>query len=119
MLDAEEYRARVKAHLPGGAFLRLDRGEALFVSDAPRFGVFDVEIEGFATETKGELTFITPLYSDAPDGIRPIMTALIKADGDKRERLIRQNLAVCMRKKDAQGRAFLEKLLKEEDEHEA
>ena len=35
---AQMLRTAAAAALPGGAFLRRDRGDALFVTDAPRFG---------------------------------------------------------------------------------
>lgn len=45
-------RERVRAALPVRAFLRRDRGSALYVTDAPRHG-FTGEIAGLRAETQG------------------------------------------------------------------
>ncbi len=42
-------RARVRAVIPESAFLRRDRGNALYVTDAPRYG-FAGAVPGFRTE---------------------------------------------------------------------
>ena len=54
-------RETVKAALPTGAFLRRDRGDALFITDAPRRGVNpDWASLGFACGTRDGLAFLTP-----------------------------------------------------------
>ena len=45
-------RERVRAALPARAFLRRDRGDALYITDAPRHG-FAGEIAGLRAETEG------------------------------------------------------------------
>lgn len=47
-------RARARAALPARAFLRRDRGEALFVTDAPRHG-WTGEVPGFCMTESGGL----------------------------------------------------------------
>lgn len=47
--------------LPPGAFLRRDRGEALFVTDAPRRGVVpDLRAIDFLSDEAGGLLYLTP-----------------------------------------------------------
>lgn len=55
----ERMRAAVRAALPEGAFLKLDRGEALFVTDAPRRGG-GRDWPGFECEMRNGLAFLTP-----------------------------------------------------------
>ena len=119
MYDTEKHIAFLRARLPEKAFLRFDRGKALFVSDAPRFDGEIAGIEGYECEISNGLMHITPRFGDVPEAIRPLMPEIIKADKLKREKLIRQNLALRMRLHDAEGRAYLEILLKEENENDA
>ena len=53
-------RAMARAALPPRAFLRRDRGEALFVTNAPAFDPALREIPGFTTERKGGLMYLLP-----------------------------------------------------------
>lgn len=62
---AEQLREAARAALPEGAFLRRDRGEALFVSDAPRLRppadwLPALEPAGFLCEVRGGLLYLTP-----------------------------------------------------------
>jgi hypothetical protein len=47
-------RTRVESALPAGAFLRRDRGDALYVTDAPRLG-FAGDVKGLRAEAAGGL----------------------------------------------------------------
>ena len=55
----ERMRAALRAALPAGAFLKLDRGDALFVTDAPRRGDCR-DWAGFECEVRKWLAFLTP-----------------------------------------------------------
>ena len=72
----ERMRAALRAALPEGAFLKLDRGDALFVTDAPRRGEcpdwagFECEItNGLARLTPGKawLLALEAEYPEPPD----------------------------------------------------
>jgi hypothetical protein len=52
-------RDRVAAELPAGAFLRRDRGDALYITDAPRLGWAGV-IPGFDVAVRGGIARIIP-----------------------------------------------------------
>lgn len=52
-------RAYVAARLPDGAFLRRDRGDAMYVTNAPAKG-WRGDIPGFTVETEGALAHISP-----------------------------------------------------------
>ena len=120
MYCVSERIAKLKELLPEKAFLRFDRGEALFISDAPRFpGSYPQKISGYEVVVRSGLMRLTPTYEDVPESVRGLMTEFIKANGTQRERIIRQNLAVSLRLHDAPGTAFLNELLKEVTEDEA
>lgn len=55
-----DMRAMAAAHLPEGAFLRRDRGSALYVTNAPAKG-WSGEIPGFSVEITGAIAHIAPL----------------------------------------------------------
>lgn len=58
---AARLRQAAVSMLPVGAFLRRDRGAALFITDAPRRGVMpDWAKAGFLCESRGGLAFLTP-----------------------------------------------------------
>ena len=67
-------RERARAALPERAFLRRDRGSALFVSNAPAFGRMG-PVKGFRAETSGGLTrlYVEPALLEecgyAPDAL--------------------------------------------------
>lgn len=58
--EAEEMRRILRAVLPERAFLRRDRGDALFVSNAPALGFEGMTLEGFELRIEGELVYILP-----------------------------------------------------------
>lgn len=55
-----DMRRRLRAALPERAFLRRDRGEALFISNAPAMGFQGSAIEGFELRIEGKLMRILP-----------------------------------------------------------
>ena len=55
-----QLRAAARAALPPRAFLRRDRGEALFVTNAPAFDPALREIPGFTAERRGGLMYLLP-----------------------------------------------------------
>ena len=55
-----QMRASARAALPPRAFLRRDRGEMLFVTNAPAFDPALREIPGFIAERRGGLLFLLP-----------------------------------------------------------
>lgn len=55
-----ELRDYVRSALPQGAFLRRDRGDALYITDAPRLG-WTGPLSGFSVEIRGPLARISPL----------------------------------------------------------
>lgn len=64
-MNSRALRNAARVALPEGAFLRRDRGEALFVTDAPRIAASvpwqDALAEaGFLIEERGGLAFLTP-----------------------------------------------------------
>ena len=75
---AAELRRAAQSLLPEGAFLRRDRGEALYVTDAPRKGgLTDAASKGFICREANGMAHLTPaapwlhrleaLYPDPPD----------------------------------------------------
>ena len=106
--------------MPENSFLRVDRGEALFASDAPKRGFEIGDLPGFSVRIENGIAHITPLYENAPCSVRPFLTEYLKAQGEKRDRLLRQSLALSMRKGDMEAGAYLKTLLeKETDGNEA
>ena len=73
----QRMRAEIQAVLPPKAFLRRDRGEGLFITNAPVFAPDLNEIPGFIVEQDGKMMRILPDegwiahleedYSEAPD----------------------------------------------------
>ncbi len=64
-MDSQKLRQAARAALPEGAFLRRDRGDALFVTDAPRLDAGPSWQEalaraGFLVEERDALARITP-----------------------------------------------------------
>ena len=55
-----QLRAAARAALPPRAFLRRDRGDALFVTNAPAFEPALREIPGFTVERRGGLLYLLP-----------------------------------------------------------
>lgn len=55
-----EMRGQLRALLPERAFLRRDRGEALFISNAPAFAPDITDIPGFIAKKEGMLLHLLP-----------------------------------------------------------
>lgn len=118
------YKEGIEALLTDtGAFLRISRTDGLFVSDLPRK---KADIDGFikslnnAFEVKTDhgLLYLTPVFPEFSHQFQSILVSILKENGDKREKLIRNALAVAMRKKNLNEIDFLENILKEESENE-
>ena len=71
--------------LPGEAFLRRDRGEALYVTNAPRFGWNDPG-DSFAMEIRSGLAYLTPL---------PFLMERADADPDELAQTLTQFRGSC------------------------
>lgn len=126
MTDMREY---VASCLPEGAFLRRDRGGAMYVTNAPAKG-WRGDIPGFVVETDGALAHITPdadtmrkcgyegdalarelgRFRGASEEALRIFAACMKCaeapDGaayEKCDRLVRQAAAVALRKGGGEG----------------
>lgn len=126
---ASQVRGAARALLPEGAFLRRDRGEALFVTDAPRFGgSVDWAGAGFLCRA-GHLARLTPgpewlyrLEGSCPEPPDALSTSFQRFSGDidvealslfaegmkaldggtwdaKYDRRLRQRAAVCLRER--------------------
>ncbi len=117
MTRLDEYRQDLRSKLPHGSFLRLDRGEALFVSDAPRLGIeIDPEsLSGYQVKIEDKLMYITPSFIEAPEKLREMLIHCLKSEGIQKERLLRMNLAKALREKDQVCTDFLQAILDEEE----
>lgn len=72
-------RARVVGAIPKGAFLRRDRGDAMYVTNAPVFGGMG-DVPGFHAETRGSLMYLyirpetIEEFDHAPDALANELT---------------------------------------------
>lgn len=101
---------------PLGAFVRIDRGGALFVSDAPRRGAEipnALEAE-FEARISGGLMYLTPRLARVPERLRGVFLCAMKADGAEREVLLRKAFAESMRLHCAEEIAFFTKIWEDE-----
>lgn len=115
MKTLEDYREEIKARLPENAFLKVDRGSALFVSDAPtRRTDCDIRIEGWKCRPDKGLLYITPALHEVPEAIRDVYIHTLKRGKAENQKEIRQRLACCMRSKQKEETAFLNDLLERE-----
>lgn len=120
MLDDERkylYGIAEKALLnASGAFLRIDRGDALFISDAPRRGAenFDALDTDFECRVRDGLLRLTPRFPHVPESLRPFYLNLMKSGGAEREFRLRKALAENMRLHKALEIEFLTKIWEEE-----
>lgn len=115
-LTPEPYREKALSILKDtGAFLRISRGEGLFVTDAPRRekardAVIQLN-EKYKTHTENGLMYLTPLYFTDDEEMEKAYTGILKADEQLKEKLIRTGLSVAMRKKDMKKIRVYEDLL--------
>ena len=91
-----ELRARASAAIGDGVMLKLDRGEALFLTLSP------ICPEGFRQETRGALYALSPITPYPPETER-IWIALLKQTARRDSRFpsliraARSRMAVCLR----------------------
>ncbi len=115
LLDAEYARlkdAALAALRPCGAFVRADRGRALFISDAPRRRATAIpSLEAlFTLHCEGGLLFLSPRLPDVPEALRGLYLRLLKAAPEARDRALREALAECLRLRRAEDARFLERI---------
>ena len=91
----------------------MDRGQALFVTDAPRRGEFDVSFlqEHFEIRSENNLAYLTPRLDFVPLRLRKVYLKILKSDPDEQNVLIRQALAESMRLKADDEIQFMNELL--------
>ncbi len=103
----------------GNAFVKIDRGSALLVSDAPARGLYTetakaaLSADYLQEESRG-LVYLTPRLKNVPERLRRVYIDILKSENEKRERLIRQALAECLRLKNADEAAFMQEMLLKE-----
>jgi len=121
MPTLEEYRSIAQSALSSsGAFVRIDRRDALFVSDVlKRPGGLSDEAKAsleahFSISERLGLICLTPKFETVPVSLRGLALEILKSDKEKAEKAIRTSLAVCMRKKQTEETRYLENLLKGE-----
>lgn len=85
-------REELRTALPPCAFLRRDRGEHLFVSNAPAFAKELPALSGFIAELRGSLLAILPdgswareleMHGDAPDQLSASLMRFQGMDADR------------------------------------
>lgn len=119
MLDEEInrlYRLARDELQSSGAFLRTDRGECLFVSDAPRRGYAafaPLEAEFECRVTNG-LLYLAPRLTGVPQSLRAVYLSLLKTNGAAREAILRKTLAKSMRLHNTEEIEYLNKIWEDE-----
>ncbi len=114
MRTLDEYAAEIRPHLPESAFLRTDRGKALFVTDAPaRQKDFELRLDGYEISAKGGLMHISPALNELKCEARALYIKYLKARGYEKEKALRQCLALCLRAKSTSEAKYLETQLSE------
>ena len=118
MLSTDEYRLMASAYLSGlKTFIKIDRSDALFVSDAPRRSenfedcYLPTLMQRFLCTIKNDLLYLTPKFENVPPSLTGVCIRILKLEGYEREKEIRTNLAVSMRNKNTAEINFLTKLL--------
>lgn len=123
--SADEYREIAQDAIAGtGAFLRLSRTDELFVTDLPRrlpgfSKVCEVLGDTFEIRTENDLMFLSPALSGFETEFRKLLVCILKAEGEKREKLVRNALAVALRLKRPEEAEILNKILEEDMQYEA
>ena len=86
-------RSRIRPCLPNGAFLRRDRGDALFISNAPVLGSCPETIPGFILETRGNMLCLLPdeswsltLERSRPEPPDALSQSLVRFRGEMMDR---------------------------------
>ncbi|MBQ3080354.1 MAG: hypothetical protein IJC48_10215 [Clostridia bacterium] len=114
MHTLNDYRALALSLIKDeSAFLRIDRSDALFVTDAPRRNpsrfqsVLPLLEEHFIVSTENGLSRLTPKFSSAPAALRDACLIILKGDPDTKKREIRTRLAIAMRQRNQEEIDFL------------
>lgn len=98
-----------------GAFLRISRGEGLFVTDAPRRDGAETALEilknTYDAFIADGLMYLTPKYGFLSPETEKTYTRILKANMPEKEKIIRTSLAAAMRKKNAEDTAIYKILL--------
>lgn len=119
MKTAEEYKKELLPLLPENAFLKKDRGEALFVSDAPRRQKnFALNSNAFDTAEKGGLLYITPRFAQYPADLRPLLLLCVKNGIGSEQKEIRNELALRLRKRSTDAVGFLKSMIRKTEDME-
>lgn len=114
IFSLDDYKKVAGEALHGtGSFLRISRDEGLFVTDAKRrnadMNCLKEKLATFKITEKNGLVYLTPDYGFS-DETNELLTLIIKSSGEKREKLIRQNLAQAMRLKKQEQISILKAL---------
>ena len=104
-LTPDAYKAEASEILKStNAFVRVSRGEGLFVTDAPRREkneeAVNLLLRKYKARIDGGLLYFTPVYGFGDEEMERKYTEILKSDGAQKEKLIRTGLSVAMRKKD-------------------
>ena len=111
MYTLKECSDLLRRLVPREAFIRLDRGKALFVSDWPlRCPGFALEEKEFSVEICGGLARITPRFTGAPEALKSDLLQIYKSP-ELTDKRLRQRLALALRLGRTDESAYLNKLL--------
>ena len=93
--------------------MKVDRGDALFVTDAPRRGGLDAStLEAFfEIRTANALAYLTPRFDSVPPRLKNAYLQILKSERSIRDVLIRKTLAESMRLHAREEIHFMNKLL--------
>lgn len=111
MYTLKECSDLLRRLVPRDAFVRLDRGKALFVSDWPlRCPGFTLEAAEFSVEIRDGLARITPRFTGAPEALKSDLLRIYKSP-ELTDKRLRQRLALALRLGRTDESAYLNKLL--------
>ena len=112
MYTLKEYSDLLRQLIPREAFVRLDRGEGLFVSDYPLrclgFALSDPE---FTAEIAGGLAHIFPCFTGAPETLKNDLNGIYRSAPNLVNKRLRQRLALALRLGMLDECAYLNELL--------
>lgn len=112
MYTLKEYSDLLRQLIPREAFVRLDRGKGLFVSDYPlRCPGFTLADPEFFVENTGGLAHISPCFADAPETLKADLNVIYGSAPSLMNKRLRQRLALAMRLGRADECAYLNELL--------
>ena len=110
LLD-DHYRI-LRGLLPEGAFLKLDRGDALFVTDAPlRKKDFSLFCDGYECAVRNGLMYISPSEGSAPGALAAALPEIYKYPSGRCNKPLRQRLAVALRTHNGDEARYLRALM--------